>query len=277
MAKTVAGALVGKALGAYGKKPVIPELAVIDPSQIQTDTTAGNQAVLPAANALAQAVNASNADQFALILDRLFPGQRDAANAIVKSELRGEVPADVRSRLENYTNAQAASLGLGGSQFQVGLTGGRFLQTSQDIQNRGLQHYGQLASTAPRQFDVTSMFFSPQQRLSFAMSDRTQRFQRDLLAAQVAAAPNPEDVALAEGFDNFFEFWKNIGGMALGNMGGMGGGGGSGGGGGMTGAGGGGSYIPARASYSSMGYSPALSNDWFGTDWGSGGGGNYGY
>lgn len=81
------------------------------------------------------------------------------------------------------------------------------------------------------------MFFTPQQRVALAFQDRTQRFQRDLLAAQVAAAPNPNDVALAEGFDNFFKFWSSIGGAALGNVGGLGGGmmggGGAGGGSGV--------------------------------------------
>lgn len=224
--------MVGRALGAYGSKTVVPELPVIDPSLIQGEATAGNLGVLPQATALAQAVNASNATQFAAILDRLYPGQREQANAIVSSELRGEVPQDVLSSLVNQTNAQSLGLGLGGTGFQVGLTGGRFLQTSQAVQQRGLQHYGALASMAPRPFDVSSMFFSPQQRLSFAVDDRAARFQRDLLNAQVAAAPNPADVALAEAFDNFFETWKNVGMSALGQVGGMGGG--------MTGAGGGG-------------------------------------
>lgn len=229
MSKTIAGALVGRALKAHGEKTIIPDLPVIDPSLIQGQTVAGNLGVIPQANALAQAVNAGIADQFAAMQNRLQPGQRDLVNSIVKSELRGEVTQDVLSSLVNQTNAQSLGLGLGGTGFQVGLTGGRFLQTAQAIQQRGLQHFGALAGMAPRPFDVSSMFFSPQQRLSFAVGDRAARFQRDLLSAQVAAAPNPADVALAEGFDNFFETWKNVGMGALGGM--MPGGGAPGGGG----------------------------------------------
>lgn len=226
MPQSLGGSLIGLALGAYGKKTAVPKLPEINPAQVQKDTVAGNLAVLPQSRALAQAINISNADQFSVVLNRLFPGQLDQVNSIVKSELRGEVPQDVLSQTINQTNAQAASLGLQGSQFQVGLTGNAFFNQSTAIQQRGLQHFGALAAMRPQQFDVTSMFLSSQQRLGFAVSDRTQRFQHDLLSAQVAAAPNPSDVALAQGFDSLFNTIEttaiSLAGSALG--GGLGGG-----------------------------------------------------
>lgn len=255
MSKTIAGALVGNALGAFGDIDILKQFlnkpfTPVDPSKIQQETAAGNLAVLPEASALGKAVNATNADQMAAILDRLYPGQRDKVNQIVMANLRGEVGSDVASQVDASTNALAMNLGVGGgSQFRVGLTGGRLLQTSQQIQQRGLAQYNINQANAPRPFDVTSMFFTPQQRLQFAVADRAAQFSHDLLAAQVNAAPNPADVALAEGFDNFFEQWKNVGmgmlGGAMGGggggmggmMGGMGGGGSGGGGGGGSGGG----------------------------------------
>lgn len=215
MAKTIAGALVGRALGAYGDKPVIPDLPQIDPTQVGAETIAGNLANLPQAQALAAAVNKGNAAQLRALLNR--GGQLDLAESIVGSQLRGELPADVQRSLQDQVASQALGLGVPGSGFQVGLAGLRGVLTSLQLQQQGLANFGTLSQlTTPRLMGPEAMFFTPQQRLNFAFQDRAAHFERNLMAAQVAAAPNPADVALAEGFDNFFETWKNVGMGALG-------------------------------------------------------------
>lgn len=218
MAKTIAGSLIGKALGAYGTKPEIPELPQLNPSAIQGETAVGNLAVLPQAQQLAAAVNKGNAAQLRAILNQ--GGQLDLAEKVVGSQLRGELPADVQRQITDYTTAQANSLGLPGTGFQTGIAGLRGALTSLQLQQQGLANFGSLSRlTTPHLMGPESMFFTPQQRLNFAFRDREQRFQRDLLAAQVKAMPNPSDVAMAEGLDNFFAFWAGVGGAALGGMG----------------------------------------------------------
>lgn len=223
MAKTLSGSLIGKALNAYGKKPKVPELPKIDPTMIQQEAIAGNQQNLPALEALGAQVNRINAQQARALLDLSLPGQLGQAEQVVGSQLRGEIPADVASLVTRQAAATSLGLGVGGSGVQSNITARDLGLTSLRIQQQGLQNFGALANIVrPPQFDVSSMFFTPAQRLSFAVEDRSQRFQRDLLAAQVKAAPDPADVAVAEGIDNFMAFWAGVGGAALGNIGGGG-------------------------------------------------------
>src|SRR6185369_13399552 len=88
---------------------------------------------------------------------------------------------------------------------------------------RGITNLMSLYSAGPKPFDPSSMFFTPQQRLNFAFEDRTQRYQRDLLASQIEAAPDPATAALGKEVDRFFNTVASIGVAAAG--GGFGGGG----------------------------------------------------
>lgn len=215
---------MGRALNAFGDKPVIPDLPTIDPDLIQRQTTVGNLAALPQLQELGAALNRFNAQQTRAALEMQLPGFTQQAIDITGSQLRGEIPEDVRRLNQNLSAAEANRLGVAGGGFQVGLNTARNFVTSLGLQQQGLANFGALAQRlVPPQFNVASMFFTPPQRLDWAMQDRRERFQRDLLSAQVAAAPDPADVALGEAFDNFFEFWKNVGGAALGGVGGMGG------------------------------------------------------
>jgi hypothetical protein len=102
------------------------------------------------------------------------------------------------------------------------LTARDFGTTSMAIQQQGLSNLGNFAGlvTPSTTFDATSMFFSPQQRLEFAFQDRNTQFQRNLLAEQVAAAPDPAKAALGREIDRFFNTMASIGVSAAG--GGMG-------------------------------------------------------
>jgi len=242
MSQTIAGALVGGALGAYGKKPTIPDLPAIDPSAVQQTTISGNQNALPGAERLASDVNAFNIkEQLAALtktLNVLAPGQLEKVQGIVSSQLRGEVPTDVQQQLQRQSVAGAYGRGYGpGSQIASNDYLRNFGLTSLGLQQQGEQGFQALAGMGPKAplFDVSSMFYTPQQRLQFAFQDRAAQYNVNLMKAQVAAAPDPAMVQLAEGFDNFFKTWSSIGTGMLG-----GGGGGGGGMGGMMGGGGGG-------------------------------------
>lgn len=250
MPQTAPGALVGRALGAYGKKPVIPKLAEIDPAKVQLDTIAGNQGALASGGALAASTNKLNAENLRALFEQQLPGQYGLAQENTLSLLKGQVPQDVQDALQRTVAARAIGGGYGGTGMASFDQLRHFGISSLKAQEQGLAQFDKLQSMFPRLDIAQSMFFTPQQRLSFAFQDRAARFSRDLLAAQVKAAPNPADAALAEGLDNDFAAFRqmllsSVGGMMGGGMGGMGAGAPSGGGSNMGGAGGGYNYGPS--------------------------------
>lgn len=225
----VAGALIGGAIGAFGRKPKIPELPGIDPTQVQAATIAANKDQLPQLQQLGSTINEFNtAQQLGMLskaLEFVAPGQLAKAQGIVNSQLGGEIPADVAAQVQRRSAAQALLGGYGGgSGIGRNLTARDLGLTSLQIQQQGLANFNSLTSLAPRTqaFDITSMFFTPQQRLQSAFSERESQFQRNLLAEQVAAAPDPATAALGREIDRFFNTAASAGMMAAG--GGFGGG-----------------------------------------------------
>lgn len=236
----IAGALIGNAIGGFGRKPVIPALPNLNPSQIQQEAISGNADTLPSLKALGSSVNEYNQSEQLKAIQKALdfaagPGALTKAQGIVNSQLSGEVPADVQALIQRQSAARGMAGGYGAGS---GLSQNNFLRnlglTSLGQQQQGLSNFQALAGLAPKpqQFDVTSMFFTPQQRLEFAFNDRSARFQRDLLNEQVEAAPDPATAALAKEIDRFFNTAASYGMMAAG-----GGGGGGGGMGGMMGGG----------------------------------------
>lgn len=224
----IAGALIGKAIGAFGKKPKIPALPEINPTTVQTQTVEGNLSALPKLQELGAAVNQFNQQQLSKALEFALPGGLSAAQNIIGAQLRGEIPADVAAQVANKAASAGFAGGFGpGSGIGRSLTARDFGLTSMQIQQQGLGNFQALAgfASAP-QFDITSMFFTPQQRLQFAFQDRAARFDRNLLAAQVKAAPDPARAALGKEIDRFFNTAASFGMMAAGGA--MGGGGGAG-------------------------------------------------
>lgn len=227
----VAGALIGGAIGAFGKKPQIPGLPPINPDDIQNQTIAGNAGSLSGAQALASRVDQFNFDQLAKALEFWSPGSLEKLQGSIGAQLSGILdPADTQSLIRSST---AAGYGKG---FNFGAGGiGRNLVLRdlgigvQQQKQMGLQNLLGVYGAGPKPFDVTSMFFTPVQRLNFAMEDRMQRYQRDLLANQVEAAPDPATAALGREIDRFFNTAASFGMMAAGGA--MGGGGGGMGGG----------------------------------------------
>lgn len=226
MASTTIGGLIGLGLGAYGKKPKVPSLKEISPDATQKATVAGNIANFADIAKLATQVNTFSQDQLDALIDRVLPGARQQIQETLSSQLRGKIPQDVQNAIYRSTAERGVAGGFGGSQFGRNVTARDLGLTSLEITNKALSSTESwLAKATAPQFDVTSMFFTPQQRLAFEQEQQSRQFQRDVMAAGVAAAPDPAMAAIAQGIDSDFARVENaalsFGGMAAG--GGLGG------------------------------------------------------
>lgn len=224
----IAGALIGGAIGAFGKKPVVPTLKPIDPNATQAATVAGNQANFADIAKLATGVNTFNQDQLNALIDRVLPGARQQIQETLSSQLRGEIPKDVqnaifRGNAERMAGSNAFGSPGGGNTFTNNVNARSLGLTSLQITNQALSSAESWLSkaTAPT-FDVTSMFFTPQQRLAFEQQQQGAQFQRDVMAAGVAAAPDPATAALGQEIDRFFNTAASAG-MMMAGGGGIGG------------------------------------------------------
>ena len=177
--------------GIFGEKPKVPPFVKVDIDKEQKAALAANQAALPSAQALAEQVNLFNVDQTKALSNRLLPGLLDQSIANTQAMLRGELSPDLLSNVRNEAAATSLGLGLGGSQFQVGLTGGRFLQTAQQLQQMGQQNFMQLQGIAPQPMSPSAMFLSPEQRVQFQYQQNSDQFGRDWLNAQTQAQAGP--------------------------------------------------------------------------------------
>ena len=223
----------------FGKKPKVPEFKPVSMDEQQVSSIAGNLAALPKAKELATGQQA--ADQAALEqgLIRAIPGyeglvtgQRDVAADF----LAARVPVDVANRIADAAAAQGLASGTVGSRASK-YAGLRNLGlTSLDMQTRGVGMARDLIAQQStygmaKPISVASMFFTPQQRLAHATSERSMQFQRDWLSAKTAAAPSPVvaglrdmtmfGVGMAGGYGAFAAgAAKNVG-AAAGFMGGL--------------------------------------------------------
>ena len=231
----VAGALIGGAIGAFGKKPEVPGLTPIDPTQTAGQTIAGNLSNLSEAERLAAAVNASRRRQGTAALEAVAPGASKilaSGTQTIAQMLKGQIPEDVALQVQQRAASQALGGGYGGTGMSGALTARDLGLTSLNLVQQGLSTAeswlsGALQLTQPGGFfDVSSMMFTPQERLQFDVAERNAQFQRNLLYNQVEAAPDPATAALGREVDRFFNTIAAAGMMAAGGA--MGGGGGAG-------------------------------------------------
>lgn len=205
----VIGTLIGGAMGSFGRKPDVPIFNEINPDAVQKATVAGNTAAVGGISRLASAVNAANRREGLKSLEATTPGATNllsTGTAQLQAMLRGQLPADVRMAIEQGSASRAAAGGFGGSGMAGALTARDLGTTSLGLIEKGLSSAEswlagaqQLANPAGL-FNLSSMFYSPQERLQFASSERDKRFGRDMLQAQVDAAPDPFKAALGQAF-----------------------------------------------------------------------------
>lgn len=272
----VAGALIGGAIGAFGEKPIIPDFKRVDTTREQKLAVEGNLANLPEIQQIGAGVNAFNADQINKMLETILPGtgaMKTKAVSVISDLLAGKLPQDVADLVASRANARSLAGGYGGSQAAGNLTARDLGLTSLQATQQGLDSAGrwiQSTQAGLPMFDLTSMFISPTFKAQFEFGQNQAQFQRDMMAAEVAAAPDPKTAALGKEIDRFFNTVAKAamayggGAMGGGGMGGMGGGGMGGLSGMMQGGGGGG------------GGGEVMGGWGYGGGGGFGGSGNYG-
>lgn len=176
----------------FGNTPKVPDYQRVDPGQEQLGAVANNQAILPRAQQLASNVNQFNMEQVMKALEFAMPGGVASVRENIANQLAGNADmADLQAGIRGAT-AAGYNLGVPGSQFNRFGVAGQLGRSVAQQRQQGLQNFLALSQvTKAPQFDVSSMFLTPQQRIQTAMQNTENQFARDWLKAQVDAAPNP--------------------------------------------------------------------------------------
>lgn len=232
-----------------GHKPKVPEIPALNMELEQRKALTQNLAAFEDASKLGGQVNQFNLQQLQSMLEQISPGFRDmlAKGAPqVQSLLSGEIPKDVAEAVKRNTAYQSLAGGFSGSGMSRNLEARDLGLTSLDIIGKGFdaasRWIASVGSVTPQQFNVASMFLTPQQRIDASMQEKSLQFQRNWLRSRVNAAPSPSAAAFGNTLDFLADTFIPIaagaaGGGGGGMMGGMGGGAKGGGGGGAGGAG----------------------------------------
>ena len=228
MAFPLAAVAVGGLLGALGagKKPKVPKFVNVDPDAEQKSSIAGNMANFGGAEALADRTNAYSQDALMKALRQAVPGYDDmvsGSSSVIQEQLEGRLDQGTQDQIARTAAARSLKGGFSGSGMarnmelrDIGMTS--YQATQQGLANsmNFLRNQAGIAM-APR-MDITSMFFTPQQRLAHSVGERNLQFQRDMSAAQIAAQPNPMMAGIINGAAGAFGM---AGGGLAGGIGGM--------------------------------------------------------
>ena len=223
----VAGALIKTALGGYGKKPKVPEYKPVDPGAIQSQTIDQNLAALTQSKGLIGQTNQFNIEQLQKMLEQAMPGYGGMvkdASSLIQSQMRGEIPQDVQDAVQNSSAASAIGGGYGGSGMHGKRVARDFGRTSYDITQQGIDSASRwmqmtTAMFQPSMMNAQSMFLTPGQQLDVAFRNTENAFQRDWMANQIKAMPDPAKAALGDAFieeeAQIMELAGSVAGMAM--------------------------------------------------------------
>lgn len=224
MSQTIAGALVGGALGAFGEKVQTRDLPQLDFSKIQGDAINANIANFAQAEKLTSMANMANQTELNKLIEMQLPGGSQIIKDNIMAGIQGKLSPGTLVQLKRL----AAEKGVGGqgvgSNFNLAGEISDFTTKTEDLITQRMDSASRwIAQTLAPRMGVQSMFIDPLTRINLDVSERDKKFMADTRNDQIRAAPDPNMVQLAEGFDNFFKTWSSIGTMAAGNA--MGGGG----------------------------------------------------
>lgn len=231
MSQTIAGALVGKALGAFPDNMIPPEWVPIDAAASQGNAIAGNLLNFNQAQKLTSMANMANQTELNRLVEMQLPGGSQIIKDNLIAGMQGKLAPGTLANLKRL----AAEKGVGGqgigSNFNLAGEMSDVVKETEDLILKNMDSASRWiqSSVVPR-IGVQSMFIDPMTRLNFDVSERDKKLKWNLMERQIASMPQPGDVALAEGFDNFFKTWSSVGMGAMGSMGGIAGGSGGGGG-----------------------------------------------
>lgn len=177
----------------YGRKVVVPDYPELDDAQ--EEATRFNTNRLPDITELGSKVNAFNQDELERMLRHAIPNLTEINEGVgdsLASMVRGQLPKDVADLIERKSAEKAVGGGFTGSGMHRNMSARDLGLTSLELTQRGISSAERWISSARQSqtaplYDVTSMFVSPAQQ--FAAKEG--KYQRDLYAAQMEAAPDP--------------------------------------------------------------------------------------
>lgn len=214
-------------MGAYGKKPGVPNYTPVDTQAAAATAIRGNQTNLPGAENLAASTNAFNQDQLLSMLSKSIPGYSamvTKAGQNINDELSGQLPPDVQAQIQNSSAARALGGGYGGSRAAGNLTARDLGLTSLDLTQKGLDSASRWIQTSkatavPGMFDVSSMFVNPAEQIATDKANNDMSFQRNWLSSQIDAMPDPNTAALYKGLSQELSTVSSAAGSAAGSSG----------------------------------------------------------
>ena len=172
----------------FGKKVKVPEFKQVDIDREQAASIDANLESLPKAAALARGETKASQDILMESLRAAMP-QYDAmvggGERVIGDLLSGKVPGDVAKQISDRAAARGISTGTGAlSRFAKNLELRDLGLTSLDMTQRGLDSAmswfkTQRATATVEPMRASSMFISPQQRISHQTSERNLQFQRE--------------------------------------------------------------------------------------------------
>lgn len=183
--------LVGDGKKFFGERLKTPEFPSLE--SILTSGTKANTAALSDTSLWAAGINKFTQAEVTKMLESVLPGFSSGLAGATKNAAalaRGEIPDDVSRAVHSSAAAKALAGGFVGSGFGRNLVARDFGKTSLALTGEGqnrLTSLGAFARSAFPVFDMSQAFFNPAQMLDYTYN----KFQRDLLAAKVAAAPDP--------------------------------------------------------------------------------------
>lgn len=168
-------------------KPNLPAFQRINPQAEQQTAVTGNISELPQLEKLASGVNTFNQQQLDQMLAAAIPGfqgLKSKVSSTISDELAGKLPSDVIGNVQDLAAAKAIGGGYGGSGMHSNLVARDLGLTSLQLTQQGLTSAQSWMTAMDNiykqgQFDMSSMFITPQQQFAMDTSERDLQFQHD--------------------------------------------------------------------------------------------------
>lgn len=208
--------------GWRGDTPKAPDFIPIDVTEEQKKAVLGNIENLPDIANLGEATNKELAAQYLGMLESLgLKGLYDQNTSNLESMSRGELPKDVEEYIARNSAEAGVASGTSGSEFNKFGKLRNLGLTSLDLTQKALSSSAQwLASASIPQFNFTSMFQSPGQRIATEQWNKSMKWNVDWLKAQLKALPSKEEQAYAQIMDYIATFATSAAGAGMGGIGG---------------------------------------------------------
>jgi hypothetical protein len=207
-------------------KPTVPKLRQISPGEVQQATIRENLAALPGATQLAEGIFQQQLAQAQQAIRTLAP-YLNIASQTVSGFLQGQLPSDLQRNITRMAAARSFGGGFAGTGLARAVETRDLGLTSLQLAEVGLGAVPGLTQSimavAPRPFDVSSMFYTPQQRLNFEVLQQELQFRRDWLKNQIDAMAEPWAYEIMQGLDNIEAAAVGLGTAYLGKGLGLGG------------------------------------------------------